>query len=214
MHVALDMARRRTGQEANGVLDSIERNLLRLGDLIDQMLTYARLEHRRSLSLDGLVNLGALLTRVAADLDIAAQAKGNSIELDLVRTSLVAGNEELLRRAVENVLRNAIVHGGDGPVRVRLDVVREAGADWAALTVRDNGPGVDPAELDDIFQPFCRAAAARSRDAGGSGLGLAIAQRAVTVHGGRIAAENHPGGGLAVELRLPVDAAAAEESEA
>lgn len=213
MHVALDMARQRSGSETAGLLDSIERNLLRLGDLIDQMLTYARLEHRRSLSLDGLVNLGSLLTRVAADLDIAAQAQGGSIELDLARTSLVAGNEELLRRAVENVLRNSIVHGGKGPARVRLDMVREAGADWAVLTVEDTGPGVDPAELDGIFEPFCRATAARARDAGGCGLGLAIAKRAVQVHGGNIRAANRPEGGLRVEMRLPVAPMPADEPE-
>ena len=204
MHVALDMARQRTGSEARGVLDSIERNLLRLNELIEQMLTYARLEHRRSLSLDGLVNLGSLLVRAAADQDIAAQAAGCFITVHTAGTALVAGNEELLRRAVENVLRNAVVHGGAGEVRAELALQGEGEAAEAVLTVRDQGPGVDPAELAGIFQPFCRAAAARTRDGGGAGLGLAIAERAVQVHGGCILARNHPEGGLAMELRLPL----------
>jgi signal transduction histidine kinase len=212
MHVALDMARQRSGAEAKGVLDSIENNLLRLNELIEQMLTYARLEHRRSLSLDGLVNLGSLLTRVAADLDIAAQAQDSSIELLLAGTALVLGNEELLRRAVENVLRNALVHGGGGKVEIGLDAAQENGATWGVITIRDHGPGVDPAVLDHIFEPFCRAMASRTRDAGGAGLGLAIAERAVQAHGGRIQAANHPEGGLAVELRLPLDPALLEEA--
>ena len=214
MHVALDMARQRTGAEATGVLDSIERNLLRLNELIEQMLTFARLEHPRSLALEGLVNLGSLLTRVAADLDIAAQAQGSAIELSLANAALVLGNEELLRRAVENVLRNALVYGGPGAVAACLDVVREAGTAWGVLTVRDRGPGVDPEALPHIFEPFCRAASARRRDAEGVGLGLAIAERAVTAHGGSIRAANHPEGGLLVELRLPLAPTLGEEPEA
>ena len=76
----------------------------------------------------------------------------------------------------------------------------------AVLQVRDYGPGVPEAETRNIFQPFYRLTDARDRQSGGTGLGLAISERAVSLHGGQISAANAPGGGLIVEIRLPLAA--------
>ena len=87
----------------------------------------------------------------------------------------------LLKRAVENVIRNALTYTADGTT-VEVSLVEDA-VD-AIIRVRDHGPGVPPAQLADIFRPFYRVSRARERQTGGTGLGLSIAERAVSFHGG------------------------------
>src|SRR5690606_13220259 len=103
-----------------------------------------------------------------------------------------------LRSAIENVLRNAIRFADTGTavmVKLRFEHGR------ATILIEDRGPGVPPAELDNIFEPFYRVAASRDRDSGGTGLGLAITWRVVALHGGHVVARNASGGGLAVRSR-------------
>ena len=105
----------------------------------------------------------------------------------------------LLRRAIENVLRNAVQHTPEG-THIRLSGSGDEGS--ATIAVRDWGPGVPDTALAEIFGPFYRADASRDRSTGGVGLGLAIAQRAIALHGGTIRAENcQPG--LRITMRLP-----------
>jgi two-component system sensor histidine kinase CpxA len=110
----------------------------------------------------------------------------------------VNGFEELMRSAVENVVRNAIRHTAEGTA---VELSLEAGDARAALRVRDHGPGVPESMLAEIFVPFRRVADGGSD---GAGLGLAIAERAVSVHRGKIRAMNAPQGGLVVEIELPM----------
>ena len=86
---------------------------------------------------------------------------------------------------------------------VSLEVVTNS-PEQAVIRVCDHGPGVPEAALDKLFRPFFRVDDARGRQTGGSGLGLAITDRAVRLHGGTVTASNQPGGGLCVEIRLPV----------
>ncbi|MBC8008513.1 MAG: HAMP domain-containing protein [Burkholderiales bacterium] len=110
-----------------------------------------------------------------------------------------------LSQILVNLLNNALVHNAPG-VRITVSVRRE-GED-AVLTVADNGRGIPPAALPNIFERFYRADSARGRDAGGSGLGLAIAHRIAVLHEGEIAASNPPEGGACFTLRLPTHPAA------
>jgi two-component system sensor histidine kinase CpxA len=111
----------------------------------------------------------------------------------------VRGEPELLRRAVENVVRNAIRHAPEGTA---VEVSLELHGDVATIVVRDHGPGVPDDLLGNIFEPFYRVEGDRSRASGGVGLGLAIARRAVELHHGKIAAQNaRPG--LLVKIELP-----------
>jgi two-component system sensor histidine kinase CpxA len=116
----------------------------------------------------------------------------------------VTGSEEMLRRAIENVVRNAVHYTNEG-TEVHVTLQRRAvnGEPHALLTVRDHGPGVPENELQHIFRPFYRIAAARDRGTGGTGIGLAITERAVRLHGGTVKASNAPDGGLIVEIDLP-----------
>jgi len=110
-----------------------------------------------------------------------------------------------LHSAVENVVRNAIRYTQEGTsVDVELTSETRAGAHEAVLRVSDSGPGVPAEALAKLFEPFYRLDDARERQTGGVGLGLAITERAVRFHGGKVAAYNRDGGGLVVEIRLPL----------
>jgi two-component system sensor histidine kinase CpxA len=111
---------------------------------------------------------------------------------------MVNGNEELLRSAVENVLRNAVRYTMPN-THVEVSLSREGGN--AVIRVQDHGGGVPDDELQNLFRPFYRVGEARERSTGGIGLGLAIAERAIAAHSGTISARNL-NGGLAIEIRL------------
>jgi two-component system sensor histidine kinase CpxA len=144
--------------------------------------------------------LNDLLLATAEDSEIEAQAAGCSIDINAPEETNLQGNAELLRRAFENVLRNALRYAPpESSVEVRLK--REA--TWARITVRDYGPGIPEKLRERIFDPFFRADASRDERTGGLGLGLAIARRAVRVHNGDITAENaSPGALLTITLPL------------
>jgi two-component system sensor histidine kinase CpxA len=112
----------------------------------------------------------------------------------------------MLRRAIENVVRNAVRYT---PEQTQVDVLvsrrsGQSGGDTAAICIRDHGPGVPEAALSQLFLPFYRVADARDRQTGGTGIGLAITERAVRLHQGEVSAANAPDGGLVVEILLPV----------
>ncbi|MFW6198634.1 MAG: ATP-binding protein [Acidobacteriota bacterium] len=198
LYVALGLARRREGDSREDALERIEREAERLNELIGQLLALSRMEAGDAGEPD-TVELHVLLEEVVADADYEARARDRRVELEQLDPVVLEGHEELLRRAVENVLRNAVRHTEAGTtVRVAL-VVEGAGV---RLRVRDFGPGVPEAELDKLFRPFYRPDRSRDRGGGGVGLGLAIARRAVRLHGGDIRARNHDDG-LEVEVELP-----------
>jgi two-component system sensor histidine kinase CpxA len=108
----------------------------------------------------------------------------------------------LLRRALENVVRNAVRFTAEGSA-VEVSLIRPRDRAVVRISVRDHGAGVPEAALGELFQPFYRVAEARDRQSGGAGIGLAIAEQAVRLHGGSARAENAAEGGLRVILELP-----------
>ena len=203
--VALDLARKRAGPAAAGYLDRIEREAMRLNEMIGQLLALSRSESVG----DGLraeeFDLAALVREVAADADFEAQARNCSVVVEESDACVTRGTPQLIRSAVENVVRNAVRYTPEGTaVKISLRCLREDGRGEAVINVRDEGAGVPEEFLKDIFRPFYRMDDSRTRETGGAGLGLAITERAVRLHGGTVKAENVPGGGFTVELRLPV----------
>ncbi len=146
------------------------------------------------------VSLPELVRLVIQDCELEAKARGCELALELHGSPRLFGDYELLRRAVENIVRNAIYYTtAESTVTVTL----ESTAGAARISVRDRGPGVPDDALPKLFQPFFRVDASRSSSTGGVGLGLAIARRAVATHGGSISAQNvHPG--LLVCIELPI----------
>ena len=209
LNVALGLARQRAGNAAVTHLDRIEREAERLNDMIGRILVLTRMETATAPPEKTPIDLEELLGDVVADAEFEAQERGCTVQLQGVPGGTcrgicrVMGSAELLHSAVENVVRNAIRYTVAGSA---IEIAFSRDGSWATIGVRDHGPGVPEAELENLFRPFYRVANARERQTGGSGLGLAIADRAVRLHGGSIRAENRPdGNGLRVEIRLPIE---------
>ena len=198
LRVALELVRRKTGDLDE--LDKIDVETERLDELIGRILEYSRLDvdsrERRS-----TIDLGDLLRSVVDDVRYEYGDLGSnvSIELNADVTSTISGYPGALRSCFENVLRNAVQHGGDGgDVHVQLE---QAGSQ-AVIVVEDQGGGVPDDELGKIFEPFYRSSSTQNAKRRSGGLGLAIASRAATLNGGTISARN-AANGLRVEIRLP-----------
>jgi two-component system sensor histidine kinase CpxA len=206
LNVALGLARQRAAAEAGSALDRIEREAERLNELIGQLLTLARLDSGTPPMQTEAIRLTPLLEEIAADADFEAAVKNCAVKLDGVQDCTVRGSREMLRSAIENVVRNAVRYTPEGSeVDISLDC--EVGMDntrWAVVRVRDFGPGVPESELPKLFRPFYRVANARERETGGAGLGLAITQRTLKLHGGSVQARNADRG-LVVEMRLAMN---------
>lgn len=200
LNVALALARQKAGVEAAIPLDRIEREVERLAQLIGEVLTLTRLEEADRPAPSARVDLTAMVADVVRDADYEAQGHGRHVALIEATPVQLIGSEELLRRAVENVVRNATRFTAEGTTVEVLVSKRESST---LIEVRDFGRGVPEADLTEIFRPFHRVGDARDRGSGGTGIGLAITARAVRLHGGTVVAANAEGGGLRVTLTLP-----------
>ena len=207
LNVALELARQRAGSEATSALERIQREAESLNEMIGQLLALTRLETGTLHDERTQVDLVNLVRDIAADADYEARSRNRSVVVHTVETCIVIGNQELLRRAINNVVRNA-VHYTQERTAVEIDLstqTDEAGKSNVVITIRDHGLGVPEDSLTKIFEAFHRVDEARDRESGRTGLGLAIAQRAVRLHGGSIAATNAADGGLIVTLSLPAN---------
>ena len=200
LNVALGLARQRAGDSAGSMLDRIEREAERLNQMIGQLLNLARMETAAGPPQPSRVQFDEIVRQVTSDAEFEAQERDCRVSLNAENACSIEGNPDLLRSAVENVVRNAVRYTAPGTA-VELALVANDG--WATLQVRDHGPGIPETDLDKIFRPFYRVATARDRETGGTGLGLAIAERAVRLHGGTVKASNAREGGLVVTLRMP-----------
>lgn len=190
--LAVELARE--GGDTQSALDRTQREADRLNTLVAGLLLVTRGEADPAALRFERLDLNELLGSLSADARLDAEAKGCSVRYSGVPAG-INGDEELLRRAVENVLRNAIRHTPEGSA---VDISLEKAGAEAVIKIRDQGPGVPPESLPLLFDAFYRAAAT-----GGFGLGLSIAQRAVALHRGTITAVN-ASPGLLVTLRLPL----------
>ncbi|MCB9623118.1 MAG: HAMP domain-containing protein [Sandaracinus sp.] len=198
--VALELARK--SAEPGPHLDRIEREAGRLDELIGQILALSRLESDERGREP--VDLAALLETVVHDVDYEAKGSGREVTFVSAPEGSLQGRAEVLRAAIENVVRNAVRFTPEGTA---VEVSASEDADGFVVRVRDHGPGVPEAELDAIFRPFYRVSTARERASGGTGVGLAITERAARMHGGSASARNAEGGGLEVRIRLARGAA-------
>jgi two-component system, OmpR family, sensor kinase len=182
-------------------LDRIEREVTRVDELVGEVLTLARLESGATGAAAEDLDFAEMVGDVAEDARFEAEAANRRLSLRSVDRSRVRGRAELLHRAVENVVRNAVKYTAEGTT-VEIDLSMKH--DKALLVVTDEGPGIPAGEIARVFEPFYRIS---NDTAKGFGLGLAIAQRAIVAHGGSIRAANREGGGLRVEIEIPLASA-------
>lgn len=201
MHLALALLRRRLAGPGHPELERIERETDKLSNLVQQLLLLASLEAGQCPAETlAPVSLQALCGSIVEDAAFEALQAGCRIG-GVHEDVRILAYPQLLRRAVDNVLRNAIRYAPPGSEIVLNCRVDE---EQVVLEILDSGPGVPEPMLSDIFRPFFRTAPGREAGSGGTGLGLAIAAEAARMHDGAIAARNRKGGGLQVIITFPV----------
>lgn len=199
LQAAIGLAHQQPDKTATS-MERIERESVRMDKLVGELLTLSRLEAGAFDAPQQEFSIGELLDDILQDAQFEAASNGRQVSATTTTDAQLKGQPELLARAIENVVRNAIKHSPDGG---KVEVESKLDGRYIRLRVADSGPGVAQEDLGRIFQPFFRSNHTE-KDVDGHGLGLAIAQQVVEQHGGRIAAANRSGGGLCVELSLPV----------
>ena len=199
LHAAIGLARQQPAR-LEDTLQRIEREGERMNRLVGELLTLSRLEAGVVAPLE-LLDLDELIGDLVEDARFEAASRGVTVNYENHPNFQVRANGELLHRAVENVLRNALRFSPLGGV-VTL-VVASLPGNRCRITIEDQGPGVPSADLENIFTPFFRGVS----EGDGYGLGLAIARRVLTSINGNVVAENRPEGGLRVVLEMPAELA-------
>jgi two-component system OmpR family sensor kinase len=179
-------------------LERIQAQSLRMTTLVEDLLLLARLDEGQEL-VYGQVDMTRLVIEAVGDAGPAGPEHTWELSLDETPIS-IAGDAGRLQQVIVNLLGNARTHTPEG-TRILVGLHREG--DEAVLTVHDDGPGIDPAIADELFERFSRADRSRARKTGGTGLGLSIARAIVEAHHGSIAAESVPGD-TTFTVRLPV----------
>jgi two-component system sensor histidine kinase CpxA len=195
LRVSLAILEQRTGQDQKTYLASAEDEAAHMANLVNELLSFSKASFAAHSAPLRPVNL-----REAADRAIRREAPaGAAVQVEIPHDFLVQADPELLTRALANLLRNAIRYAGPaGPIT--LAASRQG--NQAHITVSDHGPGVPPADLARIFDPFYRVDPSRDRATGGVGLGLAIVKTCVEVCGGAVTCRNLHPTGLEVAIRL------------
>ena len=199
MRVALGLARQPPA-DLSRQLDRLEREIERLDSLISQVLKLARLHGTDAPFTREAFDLDEVIEEVVRDANFEGAVKNCRVRLQSAASAAVNGNRDLVRSAIENVLRNAVRYS---PQDASVDVAVARSDSGVAIVIRDRGPGVPDSELERIFEPFYRVAESRDRDTGGEGIGLAITSQVMKAHGGSAKAANSQGGGFEVRLSLP-----------
>lgn len=203
MQAAIGLARQQP-ERAQPALERIEREGMRMDRLIGELLTLSRLEAGVAMARPELIMIDDMLAEIVEDATFEANLKSTAVTLAGDCQVAVMAQPELLYRAIENVVRNAIKYTQAGST-VTVECQADHAAGQLVVSILDDGPGAPPEILQDMFTPFFRGGLGPASQEG-HGLGLAIAQRVVLTHGGSIRAENRSSGGLCVRIVLPAHA--------
>jgi two-component system OmpR family sensor kinase len=187
------------GPEAERAMSRIEKESARMGDLVEGLLTLARLDE-----VPEPVRRKVDLAEVAGECrdDAKVIAPDREFTLEAADDVTLLGDEDQIRQLVTNLLRNAIGHTPEGtPVEMTI----ESGGRTVVLEVLDHGPGINPDTAEQLFERFWREEGSRSRNTGGAGIGLAVVAGVAEVHGGHASASNAPDGGAIFHVELARD---------
>lgn len=186
-------------------LAAVERNVLRLGAIVQDLLELARLEAPGQTVQARRLEAAAVLGRLADSFLPLAEKKRQTLRLESAGLSTFEADPELLDRALGNLVDNAIKYTPEGG---RVTVRAAAEGEEAVFSVEDTGIGIAEEHLPRVFERFYRVDKSRSRELGGTGLGLSIVKHVAQLHGGKVEARSRPGQGSTFTLRLPRRAAA------
>src|SRR3984893_16244318 len=208
INLAAELIRNVNSPAVKTAVARMEQETERLNGMIRNLLTLSKIDAGESLA-DETIDVAEMLRTIVVDTDFEARDHNCRVALHGAQVCITVGSSDLLRSAVENVIRNAIRYTAQQTeVEVRLGCDTCGAASEGTISVRDHGPGVPESSLEELFRPFFRLDESRERSTGGVGLGLAIAQRAVRLHSGEIKAQNCAGRGLEVIISFPVPSSA------
>lgn len=190
----------RTAVDRDAALDRVKRDVDRLTTLVSELVEMTRVEGDPGCRKSETVCMNGVVAETVRDASLEVEARGCSVNVQGKLSGKITGDRELLRRAVENVLRNAVRYS---PPKAKIDIALQEQNGTASITIRDYGSGIPEPFLDKIFDPFFRVEEARDSETGGIGLGLSIAKRAIQLHHGTILARNAEPG-LSVQITLPL----------
>ncbi|HSH54788.1 MAG TPA: ATP-binding protein, partial [Methylotenera sp.] len=197
LQIAVGLARQQP-EKLESSLTRIERESERMDSLVGELLELSRLESGVMKVEKEPIYIDELLTTVIEDARFEGMAKKIAIQYEQAGDVSVLGQQDLLHRAIDNVVRNALKYSEDESQVVISTLLKQ---DNIIIKVTDHGPGVAENELETIFQPFYRGSESHHKD--GHGVGLAIAKQIIEAHGGSVMAKNQVAGGLSVEISLP-----------
>jgi two-component system sensor histidine kinase CpxA len=207
LSLALALGRQSGPDGLSMYMDRIERESIRLNNLIEQILEFSYIEGISEPRHISGVSLEKLVDELLPDVEFEAQSRKCRLVKRFSHDAAVDGDSDMLRHALENIVRNAIRHSPEGGIiEIHVDIEERDGRRMALLRVVDAGPGVSEDKLELILNPFYRIEQSRHGTTSGFGVGLAIADRAVQLHSGKIIASNRKSGGLVVEIFLPLPA--------
>lgn len=192
-------------------IDALERESVRLQELIDRLLDWGRMESGRREFRMVETDTHAIVQGALAGFAPVAARKGLEVDVSLGEAVVVTADPGAVSDALLNLLTNALKYGGDPP-RVALTVTRRPRE--VCFVVTDNGEGIAKSEHQRIFQKFYRVDDRLAREREGSGLGLAIVKHVMRAHRGRVEVQSSPGKGSAFTLVLPLPAGAGVEARA
>lgn len=194
---------RQSPSKLDAMLLRMDREIGRLDLLVDEILTLAKLDSGYASSFEkNKIDIIDILGAIVDDAAFEARAKDVAVVLEGTASFVSDINGELIYRALENVVRNAVKYTADGTtVTVTARLIDESSRKSLGVFVRDCGPGVQEDDLVRIFEPFQRGV--DTADIAGHGLGLAIARRALEIQGGRIRAEANADVGLTIVIEIP-----------
>jgi two-component system sensor histidine kinase CpxA len=195
VRMSVGILEQRLPESEHGKLAALNEEVGELSQLVNELLDFSKASVSPGTLPMEEVNLGEVLSEMRR-----REGPGANMEVDAHDGVVLRTNRDLLRRAIGNVVRNAVRYAGEAGA-IRLTAERES--DGIRIAVLDRGPGVPEEWLEKIFEPFARPERARTREGGGAGLGLAIARTCTESLNGTIRGWNRPEGGFAVELYFP-----------
>lgn len=197
MEVAIALAQKSPERSAE-ILGRIETEVSTLDALVEELLTYARLDVNAPMVKE-VCDLVPVIETIAENVEFEGTDRNVRVETQIPATLMLTANQDMLGRAFENITRNALRFSPDNGC-IRISASEEK--DRIVIRIRDEGPGLDAKSLETIFLPFVRGS--DQATGSGFGLGLAIASRAVQRHDGTLKAANTEEGGLEMTITLPV----------
>ncbi|WDE09065.1 HAMP domain-containing protein [Thalassomonas viridans] len=200
MQALLSLASQKPAEDARMNIARIEQELANLNQLIDEILSFARLDTLQSLK-KVRVNLKELLEVIAESAEIEGAMENKQVQVEAESHWFMYLDAELISSAIENIVRNALKYS---PANSVIAIKAAVEADFLTISIADTGPGVPEAFLSELFEPFYQVGNRSGSQASGSGVGLAIAEKCVHLHGGKITAANRVPTGLVMTIFLPL----------